>query len=83
MRETTFLRPLTGAYQRGAAMITVAMKGDHAITLTVPGQEAYELEPVRGKRFNIKGQNGSSVDFKGEDLVFYQPNGVSVATRKN
>jgi CubicO group peptidase (beta-lactamase class C family) len=83
MRETTFLRPLTGAYQRGNATITVAMKGDHAMTLTVAGQEPLELEPVRGKRFNIKGQNGSSVEFKGDDLVFFQPNSVSVATRKN
>jgi hypothetical protein len=82
MKETTFLRPLTGAYQRGAATITVAMQGDHGITLTMGGQTAVDLEPVRGTRFNIKGQNGSSVEFKGDDLVFYQGNNVSMATRK-
>jgi len=82
MMEKTFLEPLTGAYQRGPATVTVAMKGDHAITLAVGGQPAVDLEPVRGKRFNIKGQNGSSVEFKGDDLVFYQLNNVSVATRK-
>jgi CubicO group peptidase (beta-lactamase class C family) len=82
MKETTFLRPLTGAYQRGAGIVTVAMQGDHAITLTMGGQTAVELEPVRGTRFNIKGQNGSSVEFKGDDLVFYQGNNVSVATKK-
>jgi len=82
MKETTFLQPLTGAYQRGAGTVTVAMKGDHAITLALAGQPAVELEPVRGTRFNIKGQNGSSVEFKGDDLVFYQANSVSVATRK-
>jgi len=82
MQETTFLRPLTGAYQRGAGTVTVAMKGDHAITLALAGQPAADLEPVRGTRFRIKGQNGSSVEFKGEDLVFYQANSVSVATRK-
>ncbi len=82
MMETSFLQPLTGAYQRGPATVTVAMKGDHAITLTQGAQTAMELEPVRGTRFKIKGQNGSSVEFKGDDLVFYQANSVSVATRK-
>lgn len=82
MKETTFLRPLTGAYQRGPATVTVAMMGDHAITLTTGGQSPVELEPIRGTRFNIKGQNGSTVEFKGDDLVFYQANSVSVATRK-
>jgi CubicO group peptidase (beta-lactamase class C family) len=82
MKETTFLQPLTGAYQRGAGTVTVAMKGDHAITLAMGAQPAVELEPVRGTRFNIKGQNGSSVEFKGDDLVFYQANSVSMATRK-
>ncbi len=82
MKETSFLKPLTGAYQRGPATVTVAMQGDHAITMTTGGQTALELEPVRGTRFNIKGQNGSSVEFKGDDLVLYQANNVSVATRK-
>ncbi|HEV8145731.1 MAG TPA: serine hydrolase, partial [Bryobacteraceae bacterium] len=36
MKERTFLEPLTGSYQRGATPITVAMKGDHAITVTLP-----------------------------------------------
>ena len=82
MKEKTFLQPLTGSYQRGPATLTVAMKGDHAITLSMPGQPAYDLEPVRGTRFNVKGQNGSMVEFKGDDLVFYQLNNVSVATKK-
>jgi hypothetical protein len=80
MKETSFLKPLTGAYQRGPGTVTVAMKGDHALTMTLAGQ-AVDLEPVRGTRFSIKGQNGS-VEFKGDDLVFYQGNNVSVATRK-
>ncbi len=82
LKETTFLQPLTGVYQRGTGTVTVAMKGDHAITLALAGQPALDLEAVRGTRFNIKGQNGSSIEFKGDDLVFYQANSVSVATRK-
>lgn len=82
MTEKTFLEPLTGTYQHGPATVMVAMKGDNAITLASAGQTPLELEPIRGTRFKIKGQNGASVEFKGDDLVFYQVNGVSVATRK-
>jgi len=31
---------------------------------------------------NMKGMTGFSVEFKGDDLVFYQPNGTFVASRK-
>ena len=82
MSQATFLEPLTGSYQRGPATLTVAMKGDNAITLALPGQPPVELEPVRGTRFHIKGQNGSMLEFKGDDLVLYQNNNVSVATKK-
>jgi CubicO group peptidase (beta-lactamase class C family) len=84
MKETSFLRPLTGAYQRGggrggAATVTVAMKGDHAITIAMGAQGAVELEPMHGMRFRMA---NSVVEFKGNDLVFYQGNNVSVATRR-
>jgi len=82
MKNPTFLQPLTGAYLRGAATVTVAMKGPDAITLTIPGQGTMDLEPVRGTKFNVKGLTGYSVEFKGDDLVFYQPNGTFSATRK-
>jgi len=82
MRETSFLQPLTGVYQRGRGTVTVAMKDDRSITLTMAGQPPVDLEPMRGTRFTIKGQNGSIVEFKGDDLVFYQANSVSMATRK-
>lgn len=82
MTEPSFLRPLTGAYQRGPATVTVAMKGDHELTVTMPGQGAMLLKPVRGTKFEIKSMTGYSVEFKGDDLVFYQPNGTFVATRK-
>ena len=49
--------------------LTVAMKGDHAITLAATSQPPQELEPVRGTRFRIKGQNNSLIDFRGDDLV--------------
>ncbi|MGA3187411.1 MAG: serine hydrolase [Bryobacteraceae bacterium] len=82
MMERTFLTPLAGEYQRGPMLAVVALKGDTALTLTLPGQPVYNLVPVRGTKFNIKELNGYSVEFKGDDLVFYQPSGTFSASRK-
>jgi CubicO group peptidase (beta-lactamase class C family) len=82
MTQKTFLQPLTGDFQRGPMVATVALKGDTALTLTLPGQPVYTLVPVRGTKFNIKELNGYSVEFKGDDLVFYQPQGTFAASRK-
>ena len=48
----------------------------------LPGQPVYNLVPVRGTKFNIKELNGYSVEFKGDELVFYQPSGTFAATRR-
>ena len=82
MTQRTFLQPLTGDYQRGPMLAAVALKGDSALTLTLPGQPVYNLVPVHGTKFNIKELNGYSVEFKGDDLVFYQPSGTFSATRR-
>src|ERR1700722_11810244 len=82
MTQKTFLQPLTGDYQRGPLLAAISLKGDSALTLTLPGQPVYNLVPVHGTKFNIKELNGYSVEFKGDDLVFYQPNGTFSATRK-
>jgi CubicO group peptidase (beta-lactamase class C family) len=82
MTERTFLEPLTGAYQRGASTVTIALHGDNAITMTLPAQGTFDLIPVRGTRFNVKGLTGYSIEFKGDDLVFYQPNGTFLAAKK-
>jgi CubicO group peptidase (beta-lactamase class C family) len=82
MLKKTFLQPLTGDYQRGPMLAVIALKGESALTLTLPGQPVYNLVPVRGTKFNIKELNGYSVEFKGDDLVFYQPSGTFTATRR-
>jgi CubicO group peptidase (beta-lactamase class C family) len=82
MTQKTFLLPLTGDYQRGPLLAAVSLKGDSALTLTLPGQPVYNLVPVHGTKFNIKELNGYSVEFKGDDLVFYQPSGTFSATRR-
>jgi hypothetical protein len=82
MTQKTFLQPLTGEYQRGPTTAVVALKGDTALTLAMPGLPVYNLVPVHGSRFNIKELNGYSVEFKGDDLVFFQPQGTFSATRR-
>jgi CubicO group peptidase (beta-lactamase class C family) len=82
MTEKAFLQPLTGQYLRGPVTATIALRGEHELTLSLPGQPVYNLVPVRGTRFNIKELNGYSVEFKGDELVFYQPSGTFSAQRK-
>jgi hypothetical protein len=88
MRQRTFLEPFAGEYELGAVIVTVALRGEDTLTLTVPGQPTYVLEPVRGTTFNLKGLKGFSVEFKKDatgkvtEVVFYQPQGTAVAKRK-
>jgi CubicO group peptidase (beta-lactamase class C family) len=82
MTQKTFLQPLTGEFLRGPITAVVALKGDAALTLTMPGLPVYNLVPVHGTKFTIKELNGYSVEFKGDDLVFYQPQGTFSAKRK-
>jgi CubicO group peptidase (beta-lactamase class C family) len=82
MTQKTFLEPLTGRYQYGPVLAVVAMKGDAALTLALPGQPVYNLVPVRSRKFSIKELNGYSVEFNGDDLVFYQPSGTFSAARQ-
>lgn len=80
--QKSILEPLAGQYQLGPATATVALRGDTAITLTLPGQPVYELVPTGGLKFLIKGLTGYSLEFKADELVFYRPNGTFVAKRK-
>ncbi len=85
MSDPAFLRKLTGAYRLMGLTVTVERR-DGALTLTVPGQPAYRLEPYRGTEFDLRDQTGYSVRFRLEDgraaeLVMIQPNGVFTAER--
>jgi CubicO group peptidase (beta-lactamase class C family) len=88
MRERAFLEPFVGEYELGGTAVTVSLRGDDLLTLTVPGQPTYELVPTRGTSFDLKGLSGYSVEFKQEEsgavneLVLTQPNGTFVAKRK-
>ena len=85
MSDPEYLAKFLGTYELAGQQITVGIKGD-VLTLHVPGQPRYELEPDRDDEFNLKGVAGFSVKFfKDEDETwiarFHQPNGVFDAKR--
>ena len=67
--------------------LTVSLRADNTLTLTVPGQPVSELEPYMGTEFTVKGAEGYSIRFIMEDqgvkeAILIQPNGVFPAERK-
>lgn len=88
MKERKFLEALVGQYQLASATVTFALKGENTLTLTVPGQPEYEMVPVRGLTFDVKGLAGFSIEFKKDasgaviEAAFYQPNGTFLAKKK-
>lgn len=88
MRERSFLEPLTGQYELGAVTVTIALKGEDTLVMSVPGQPERALVPVRGMTFDLQGLSGFSLEFKKDasgavtEFVSYQPGGTYVARRK-
>jgi CubicO group peptidase (beta-lactamase class C family) len=62
--ERSFLEKLCGAYDLMGQTVTVALKGENTLTVTVPGQPPVDLVPAVGTSFTIKGVPGASVEFK-------------------
>ncbi len=87
MSDPEYLAKFLGEYELSGQQVTVGIKGG-VLTLHVPGQPRYELEPDREDEFNLKGLAGFSVRFfKDDDATwiarFNQPNGVFDAKRKS
>src|SRR6185369_8044506 len=86
MFDKAFLEPFVGQYQLGPQTVTVGLR-DNTLIVTLPGQTPYDLIPLRGSRFQLKGMNGYTLEFhsdeagKATELVFYQPNGNFVAKK--
>lgn len=81
------LRRFEGEYELPGSVATVALQAGSRLTVTVPGQPAYELVPARGTEFNLKGLTGFSLRFEEENGVitaasFIQPNGTLRAKKK-
>lgn len=85
MSDPAFLGKLTGEYRLMGLAVRVERRNG-TLTLTVPGQPTYRLEPYRGTEFDLPDQPGFSVRFRLEDgradeLMMIQPNGVFTAER--
>lgn len=88
MLERSFLEKFVGQYMLGEVTVTVSLKGEKALVLTVPGQPEYELVPYKGTEFNLKNLAGFSVEFimdesgAVKEAKITQPNGVFTAKKK-
>jgi CubicO group peptidase (beta-lactamase class C family) len=82
MKEAGFLSTFVGKYElMPGVALEVSLRGADTLIVTVPGQPTAELVPYQGTTFNIKGASGFSIEFKGEEAVVTQPNGVFVAKK--
>jgi CubicO group peptidase (beta-lactamase class C family) len=67
-QEPEVLRRLCGTYVMGPIEVVVALRGDHVLTVAVPGSPPFELEPAgRGLRFGLKGQPAVTAEFELDD----------------
>lgn len=82
MQEVGFLSSFVGKYELIPGMVLeVSLRGSDTLIVTVPGQPTQELVPYQGTTFNIKGAPGFSIEFKENEAVVTQPNGVFVAKK--
>jgi CubicO group peptidase (beta-lactamase class C family) len=88
MKEKSFLEKFVGEYVLGEMTVTITLRGENNLVLTVPGQPEYELVPYKGKEFNLKNLTGYSIEFvmneagKVTEAKITQPNGVFTAKKK-
>jgi CubicO group peptidase (beta-lactamase class C family) len=61
------LRRLCGTYAMGPIELTVALRGEHTLTVTAPGSPPLDLEPVSGLRFAIKDRPAVTAEFELDD----------------
>ncbi len=87
MREKSFLEQFVGIYEVLSMNITVALKNDDTLQLTVPGQPDYVLTPYKGTEFHMQGLSGFSIEFKSDasstvvEAILTQPNGSFTAKK--
>jgi len=81
------LEHFTGDYALMGMPVTVFLKAETTLMVSLPGQPDYELTPYKGARFEVKGFSGLSIAFKSDDsgavteALITQQNGVFTAKR--
>jgi hypothetical protein len=81
LSDPAYLETLAGVYVLATQEITVAVRGDQ-LTLFVPGQPLYSLEPALGGWFVFADIEGFRFRFVDDRLEIQQPNGLFTAERK-
>ncbi len=82
------LERFTGDYDLMGRTLSVALKSDDTLLVSIPGQPDYELTPYKGTQFEIKDLSGFSVEFKGDkagavtEVVVNQMGAVFTAQKK-
>jgi CubicO group peptidase (beta-lactamase class C family) len=67
-QDPEVLGGLRGSYVMGPIEVTVALRSDHVLTVTIPGTPPFELQPAgRGLRFLVKGQPAVTAEFELDD----------------
>ncbi|GCE51397.1 CubicO group peptidase (beta-lactamase class C family) [Thermosporothrix hazakensis] len=88
MTEKSFLEPFTGIYEVMDMQMIVAFKSEHTLSVSMPGQPAFELVPYKGTEFQVKGLSGSRIEFKRDEsgtiteAIIIQPGGAITAIKK-
>ena len=88
MTDRSFLEQFTGLYEVMGMTMTVALKGENALTVSIPGQPTLELVPYKDTEFHVKGLSGFSVEFKRDEsgaiteALLVEPYGAFTAKKK-
>ncbi len=92
MTAKSFLEQFTGAYEILGMVMTIALKGEHTLFASLPGEPDYELVPYKrtgqGAEFQARGISGLSIEFKIDasgtvsEALITQPDGTFTARRK-
>lgn len=88
MKEKSFIEKFVGKYELHEMTVTISLKGETTLVLSVPGQPEYELVPYKGTEFNLKNLTGFSIEFIMDEsgivieAKITQPNGVFTAKKK-
>ncbi|HZU70365.1 MAG TPA: serine hydrolase [Ktedonobacteraceae bacterium] len=83
-----FLERFVGEYEVMGLTMTIALKGEHSLMVSLPMQPEFELVAYKGNTFHVKGLSGYSIEFKLDETgkvtgaIVEQPFGVATATRK-
>jgi hypothetical protein len=66
LSERSFIEAFAGEYEIAGspAPLTVSLRGENTLIITVPGQPDYKLNAKRGTTFELADLHGITIEFK-------------------